>query len=461
LSIQPNTVTAAGGTIVTNANGTVANLTSVGTITALSDGAVGALTLVLTASACTVSVDGTTTSTISAKATDTQGTTITNLLVSISASRGTLSATSNTTTSTALTTGSTGTGTITFRGNGTTGEANITAPNPSIATTVSNCPDPDGGGPLLAGVIRVLSNASTPSKFNLRDTTNSGNIGADVTTEYVSTNKESRVRFQVADGNNNGVNLQLVQATVDKGYVDTLTGCPSSNTSSSMTSASTVIDTATVDGVVTFFVCARPGQNGAVKLTVKNLSTTHADGTATLTAAGTPNKITATVTGNTVSVTVTDKDGNNVAENTPVFFQVPSFTGTVAPACALTAGGKASGSAAFSGSGGQVLVTASHNSSGGVPGCPGGGNTVSAAGILGTVPTAGRFGLIGVASATTVDALIAAATTAGCNVTSLSITSAAAASGWLVHIKGAPAAVNTSFAGTAAVPAGGAGLLCG
>lgn len=478
LQIQPNTLSTATGNIVSNANGTLAASTNLGTMTALTDAPIGGIaTLVLTTSACSVAVDGSTTATISAKATDGVGNTITNLLVSLTASRGTLSATSSTTSSSALTTGATGTGTITFRGNGTTGDANITgttaAPNPSIATVITGCTD---------GVIKVVSTSSTVTEMKLLDTTFSGHIAANSSTVYSSPQTYSRVRFQVRGGTGFGVNGKLIQATVDKGYVQSgdNTACAASNTTASIASATVTIDTTQVDGVAVFTVCARAGQVGATKITVKDLSDTIPDASATLTSAGTPNKIETTVTGGAVTATVKDKDGNEVADGTTVTFGVPSFTGTVAPTCGLTTNGKVSAAAAFSGTGGQVLITVFINDSGtantastctslgsvsaastvvnvgaGVPSTPG------AALILGTVPGAGRFGLIGVATATTVDALIAAATTAGCNVTSLSITSAAAASGWLVHIKGAPAAVNTSFPGTAAVAAGGAGLLCG
>ena len=470
LSIQPSALTSNPGAIAISGTagvtGTAANI------------GMGAVATVITTNSTSVLSDGSTAATLTIVVRNATGVLISNMVVTLTTSRGTLSATSSTTTTTSVNTGSTGSITNSFRGNGTTGTVAITgttaAPNASVGTLTT---------------ISVVSPSTSPTGIKFFSANNSAHVAAALQSVYTSPVVGARIRFQVTDGAGNGVNGQLVQVTVDKGNVvqgdssgvptatNTPGSCAGNNVSASDTSAGPLtIDGTDYDGMVVFTVCAKSGVVGPVKVTAKNLSTNMPDATTTVTTAGPPNKIETTTTGGSITATIKDKDGNEVADGTTITFNVPSFTGTVAPTCTVITNGKAAASAAFSGTGGQVLITVFINDSGAPNSstCGALGNsavvaatvtvgagatpTPGAAGILGTLPTSGKFGLIGVASATTVDALIAAATTGGCNVTSLSITSSGS---FLVHIKGAPAAVNTAFAGTAAVPAGGAGLLCG
>lgn len=462
----PGTITVAGlkvkpSTAASEPGGAAVSGTAGVTGTALT---VGGLTpfLKITSNAATVLSDGTTSATITGTLRSITGALVLNELIAISTSRGTLSATSSTTSATSFTTGATGSGTVTFRGNGTTGTANLTAttPAPNAAIATLN--------------LTVVSPTITPTTLKFRDATDSAHIAASIDTVYVTTNNITQVRFQTTDGAGLGSANQLIQATVDKGnireWVDAdadgiidpaeILAC-ADNTSASFTSKTVIIDALNVDGLAVFFVCAKAGQAaGPIKVTAKNLSTTMTDATTTVTSAGVPNKIEAVVTGSTVQVTVKDKDGNNVAENTPVTFQVPAFTGTVAPACGLTSGGKAAGSAAFSGTGGQVLITVFHNSSGAAAGCPAGGSTVSAStvvtvgtgvtpppagtgsGFIGSAPAKGSIGLLVTAGATNATSLVSAFATAGCTVESLAILEGGV---WKIYINGAPAVVNAAF----------------
>ena len=390
------------------------------------------------------------------------------IIIQWTTSRGTLSSSSSTTTSTSSQANTSCSATIPFRGNGTTGTANVTAvvtqPSPLVATA---------NFAVVAGTI-------TPTEIKYRDTTNSGHVAANQDTLYVTTNNVAQVRFRVNNGADQGSNGQVVQATVDKGNItpwtdgnangiidagEVPTTCPD-NVTTTFTTAQNKIDGTDVEGVAVFFVCAKAGQAaGPIKVTAKNLTTTMSDATTTITSSGIPNKIETTVTGNTVSVTVKDKDGNNVAENTPVTFQVPSFTGTVAPACALTSAGKASASAAFSGTGGQVLITVFYNSSGAAAACPGGGNTVGAStsvnvgaggtpgtpgtpgagGFTGTAPAKGSIGLLVTNQASSASGLAAALTAAGCSPESMAVLEAGT---WKIFIVGAPTVVNSAFPAT-------------
>jgi hypothetical protein len=223
------------------------------------------------------------------------------------------------------------------------------------------------------------------------------------------------------------------------------------------------IDGTDYNGIVESTVCAAPGVVGPIKVTAKNLSTTMTDATTTLTSAGVPNKITATTTGGAVTVTITDKDGNEVAEGTTVAFNVPAFTGTVAPTCTTTTNGKASASAAFSGTGGQVLVTVFINDTGDQPASTcaalgssaavattvnvgaGGGTTPPAgggAGFVGTVPARGSIALLVTAGTTNAASLASALTAAGCPPESIAILEGGV---WKIFIPGAPAVVNAAF----------------
>lgn len=411
-----------------------------------------------------IRADGTTSVTITATTTDSGACTAAyrGLIVQWTTSRGTLSSSSSTTTSTSSQTNASCQATIPFRGNGTTGTANITAviTQPGAAVTQLN--------------LTVVSGTITPTQVVYRDATNSGHVAASTETVYVSTNKVTQVRFRTTNSTDQGANGQVLQATVDKGniepwndadndnIVDTgevVTNC-ADNVTTTFTTKTNIIDGTTYEGTAVFFVCAKAGQAaGPIKVTVKNLTTTMADATTTVTSAGVPNKIEATVSGNTVTAVVKDKDGNNVAENTPVTFLVPSFTGTVAPQCALTSGGKVSASAAFSGGGGQVLVTVFHNSSGAAAACPTGGNTVSAStavnlgsgvvsgpsSFVGGVPASGSFGLIVNVIPASAPSLAAALNAAGCRAVSLGIVESGV---WRMYIVGGPTQINSTFPST-------------
>jgi hypothetical protein len=349
---------------------------------------------------------------------------------------------------------------VTFRGNGSTGSAQITAttaaPNQAVATFNAT----------------VGTTNTSPTQIKFLSANNGAHVAASSTSTYTSPTVGSRVRFQVTNSNGDGVNGQLIQATVDKGYVsagDTSTPLPGScngtNTTDSQSSATITIDGTQTDGVVEFTVCAKSGTTGTINVTAHNLSTSMTDAKTTVTSAGVPSKVETTVTGNSVTAKVTDKDGNEAADGTVVVFTVPAFTGSVAPTCGTTSSGKVSASAAFSTTGGQVLVTVFINDSGNQPAasCNGGavangtvaaatasvnvGNgtgtgTGTGAGFTGTAPARGSIGLLVTAGATNAASLVSALGTAGCPVESLAILEGGV---WKIYINGAPAVVNAAF----------------
>ncbi len=429
-----------------------------------------------------VRVDGSNSITLTATATDAGACTTAyhGLVVEWTASRGTLSVTSSTESTSASVTGANCQATIIFRGNGTTGAANITALTRAPRAAVGQIS------------VTVTSGTITPSMIKYRDATNSGHVAASVESSYISTNRVTQVRFRTTNSQDQGANGQLIMATVDRGsiaswadsnannIVDTAevpASCPDNTTTTTFVTKANIIDGTSTEGTAVFFVCAKSGDApGQIRVTAKNLSTTMPDAIATVSSAGVPARIVATASGNAVSVLVTDQAGNPVAENTPVIFQVPSFTGTVSPACALTSAGKASGSAAFSGSGGQVLISVFHNTSGGAATCPSGGNTVSAsttvsvgpgvfsgpglfsspaevvgpitpASFGGPIPARGTTGLLVNMIAASPQSMVVALNSAGCAVESLGQLESGV---WRMYVVGAPARINTPF--TPSVP---------
>jgi hypothetical protein len=411
----------------------------------------------------TVTSDGTTSVGLTFNVRSAANAQVVNTVVNVTVSRGTLSVTSNTTSSTSCSTGSTGSScTLTFRGNGTTGTAQVTAttaaPNEAVATYN----------------LTVGSATTTPTAIKHFSTNNSGHVAASIDNTYTTPALAARVRFQVTGGSGTGVNSELIQATVDKGYIaqgdssanptagNQPGSCSGNNTTASDTSHGPVsIDGTDHDGIVEFTVCAKSGTTGPIKVTAKNLSTTMTDASTTVLAAGVPNKIETTVSGGAVTVTVKDKDGNEVADGTTVSFGVPAFTGTVAPTCTTTTNGKATAAAAFSGAGGQVLITVFINDSGSGSastcgalgnsavaavtvnvGAGGGGGGATGGGFTGTAPARGSIGLLVTNQVSTAAGLVSALAAAGCTVESLAVLEGGI---WKIYINGAPAVVNAAF----------------
>jgi hypothetical protein len=463
LQIRPLTAGSATGnlTVATSPFGGLAVGSSLGTVNATPF----SIGIAATPDA-TVASDGTDSATLTFTVTNSANAPVAGVLVSVTASRGTLSATSNTTSTSACATGAAGTCTLTFRGNGTTGTAQITAttaaPNEAVATFN----------------VTVGSANTTPTAVKHFSTNNSGHIAANQQSVYTSPVIASRVRFQVTGGSNTGVNNELIQATVDKGFIvqgnssgvpGTNPGsCQGSNTTASDTSHGPVnIDGTDYDGIVEFTVCAEAGKPGPIKVTAKNLSTSMADATTTLTAAGVPSQITATVTGGAISVEIKDKDGNQAADGTVVTAVAPAFSGAVSPTCTTTSNGKAGFSAAASSATVQVILTVFINDAGdGAPGtCAalgsvaaasttvnvGGGGTGtpggSGGGFTGTAPARGSIGLLVTNQASSAAGLVSALAAAGCTVESLAVLESGV---WKIYINGAPAVVNTAFPGSVA-----------
>ena len=277
------------------ATGTAGDILSGGTTTQIAAGTVlghvdptsTKINIVATPDA-TVSSDGTDSATLTFTVRGATNNLLPSVLVNVTVSRGTLSVTSSTTASSACATSAAGAAcTLTFRGNGTTGSAQVTAttgsPNEAVATFTAT----------------VGTSNQSPTAVKFFSANNSAHVAASSQSVYTSPTVGARVRFQVTGGSSDGVNGELIQATVDKGYIvqgdSSGTGpaspgsCSGNNTTASDTSHGPVsIDGTDYSGIVEFTVCAKSGTTGAIKVTAKNLSTTMADASTTVTAAGVP-----------------------------------------------------------------------------------------------------------------------------------------------------------------------------
>jgi hypothetical protein len=94
-----------------------------------------------------------------------------------------------------------------------------------------------------------------------------------------------------------------------------------------------------------------------------------ANATQTIAVSGRPAKVTATVSGTTVTAKVVDAAGNNVADGTPVRFTLSQTAGAVSTACTSSSNGMASTVVAPIQSNATVIVTADYNESGAASTC--------------------------------------------------------------------------------------------
>jgi len=179
---------------------------------------------------------------------------------------------------------------------------------------------------------------------------------------------------QVTDAAGLGVNTQTILVTTDRGVViaspafavSIATACGANGQGGTAVAKSITLTTAgtellTVGGAVTpgaadFILCGTDNP-GKANITVQNISTAMTNGTATVTIAGRPAKISAVASGNAIVATVTDAGGNNVADGTPIRFTMSASAGAVSVSCTTSTNGVASSVVALIAATGTVIVS--------------------------------------------------------------------------------------------------------
>lgn len=314
--------------------------------------------------ATSISTNGTDITSIAVTLTATGGTAISNSGVTCTSSIGRLGTTAtgaltSTVQSATLATSSTGLATFWIRSGGTVGTDTVVCSNSQFQAV--------GTGTLSM----TAGTGNTATKSALLSVTNSavGATNTTVGTQYVTTTASSTITFLAQDAASAGVNGQVLLISVDKGAVVAGAGTACAGVSAK----AVAITTATVgtnSGAAVLTYCPIATETGSVTVTAKNITTTTvADVTAKLTAAGKPAAVTASVANNIITVEVKDGAGNLVADGTPVSFAIAGTAGVVSSVCTVTSGGKATTTVALTGASGNVVVSASFNETGGAPTC--------------------------------------------------------------------------------------------
>lgn len=276
----------------------------------------------------------------------------TNTQINLSAGIGGFG-TTGTATASATTSATTGanTGSFTYRGKGVTGTDTIVATAQGLTNVT----------PGTYSVTLAAPTGNTAAKTTIVTITNLA-VAANqdkTSPNYISPLRGTDITLQASDASGNGVNGQLLLVSVDKGAIAAGSNACTAGTTTATTAVSAA--TATVgsnSGRATMSYCGNQDNLGAATVTVTNISTTGIPAvTGSLTNAGQPAKIVLTTNGNVVSATVTDKNGNPVADNTPVRWTIPTNVGSAASSCTTTSNGKASNTVVLVGSTGSVLAS--------------------------------------------------------------------------------------------------------
>ena len=310
-------------------------------------------------------------------------------------------------------------------------------------TTGSVCTNYRGGGGIagtdtgivsnsLSNVVDTLSivltapNGSTASKLIIQVPTNLAvsPTRVNVSPGYISPMTQTNFAVQVQDSAGLGVGGQVLLITADKGYVVSGFGAAACGTSKAVT-ATSALSTAplaltaggtAVTGAVQLSYCGNQlDASGQATITVSNVSTSMANVTTTIATSERPNKVTASFNNGVISATVTDSNGNKVADNTAIQFTISANAGAVSNACTTTTNGSAQSAVSLNSGAGTVIVTAIYNESGaGAAGCAaaaavatagtlqlpaytlGGAQSVSTVVNIGTVVTPPNTGPVGV-----------------------------------------------------------------
>ncbi len=226
---------------------------------------------------------------------------------------------------------------------------------------------------------------------------------------YFSTQTGTNISVKVTDSAGLGVNSQTVLITADKGFVQNGFGavCPGNTkaVSPATASAAPTLGATAEAGVIQLTYCGNQlDAAGKATLTAQNISTSMANATQTISMAGRPAKVEATVTGNAITATVTDSAGNAVADNTPVRFTISANAGAVSTACTTSSNGKASSVVALIAASGTVIVSSDYNETTSAATCGAAGTQQVAASVVvgagggsasGGTPGAGTGGATG------------------------------------------------------------------
>ncbi len=335
------------------------------------------------ASAPDVLADGSVANFLCAIVTDSTNAVLGNIPVTFTVSSGVVS-TGTAKTVVAVTT-NTGVATTNYRGGGgIAGTDTAIASNSTlnaVGTMAIDLTAPSGTTASKVAITAPTQLAVSPSQTN-------------VSPGYTSPQTQTNFAVQVTDSAGLGVNGQVVLVSVDKGAV--VAGHGAVCTTAKAATVTTATGVLTVGGTsqagsIQLTYCGNqldaPGQ---ATITVSNISTAMANATTTIATAGRPGKVAATFTNGVIAVVVTDANGNNVADNTPVLFTISSTAGAVSNTCNLTANGKASSAVSLNAGSGSVIVSAGYNESGATATCTA-GNTgaqvVSSVVNIGTVAT--------------------------------------------------------------------------
>jgi len=367
-----------------------------------------------------------------------------------------------------------GIATTAYRGGGNTASTDTVVASYSAGNAVAT-----DSVPLVTASGRTASKIVIQSPQTLAICANITNT----TPNYQCPTTGANVSIQVQDASGLGVDGQVLLISVDRGALvlnpnfatavaTVCSGVTAKSITATTSSQPQSAGGTAVSGVADVTVCGnQTDAPGKITLTAQNITTSMANATTTLSMAGRPSKIAATATGNSITATVTDAAGNNVADGTPVRFTISSNAGAVSTTCSTTTNGQATSVVALNAATGTVIVSTDWNETGPVASCavggngsqqlaasvtvPGGTSTGGTGGTQtgtcsitsGSIPAAGGFGLI-VAQGQ----VSCVATATGCPVSSMALW-ATVNGNFVTYVPGTTiSAVNADF--LAAFPGG-------
>lgn len=221
-----------------------------------------------------------------------------------------------------------------------------------------------------AGATAFKQTVSAPTSLTVAD-----HVAA-TSPAYGSPTIGADVVAQVVDSAGLGVNAQVVLVSVDKGFIidnpayatALAASCAAANAKSiTINTAGTNLNAragAPQAGSLNITYCASElDAPGKATISVQDVSTALGTVTASITTSGRPGKVEASATGAVVTVKVSDKDGNAVADGTPVRFAIGAFAGALTSLCTATTNGVATTVAALSQATGTVAVSVDWNES--------------------------------------------------------------------------------------------------
>lgn len=324
-----------------------------------------------------------------------------------------------------------------------------------------------------ANISMTTGAAGTATTLSFVTATNNGDVAASKASAvpaYTSPSLSANVTFRVVDAAGIGVTGQVLQVSTDKGRLISGHGGVCSTATAKVVTATTATTgfgggagtTAVGRAGVTFCPLSAAAEVGTVTITAKNLQTTMADATGTLTAAGPAATIETAFANGALTVTAKDAAGNLVANGTEFTLTIASTVGSAAPATIATVNGAGTFAVALNAATGNAIVTVRDTAAGTVRLTQ--SVTLSATGTTptptptpgdGTFASAPTFGTgtagMAVFNGGTVEQLAAAVTAAG----GTSVWVQDANGTWRVMVVGAAAFINAGF--NASFPTGFAG----